>query len=159
MHRLALVAKRIVALLGLIVFTLAFAEIFVRLVAPQALMPRYVTGAPWGVRRNIPNADYWHITPDVKVEYRINRWGMRDDRDFTLADLFDGYIFLAPFGALAAATPDPTFLDEGNIDRAIEQYPDPDWSIRPADLAAARAHLDDMAKQINDRYAALARRF
>ena len=81
------------------------------------------------------------------------------DRDFTLADLFDGYIFLAPFGALAAATPDPTFLDEGNIDRAIEQYPDPDWSSRPTDLAAARAHLDDMAKQINDRYAALARRF
>jgi pimeloyl-ACP methyl ester carboxylesterase len=81
------------------------------------------------------------------------------DRDFTLADLFDGYIFLAPFDALVAATPDPAFLDESNIDRAIEQYPDPDWSSRPADLAGARARLDEMAKQINDRYAALARRF
>ncbi|WP_423604323.1 alpha/beta hydrolase [Sphingomonas sp. MS122] len=78
------------------------------------------------------------------------------DRDLTLADLFDGYIFLAPFKALRAATPDPAFVDETNIDRAIEQFPDPDWSPRPANLAEARAHLLNMARQIDARYAALA---
>ncbi|WP_343518671.1 ChaN family lipoprotein [Sphingomonas sp.] len=78
------------------------------------------------------------------------------DRDLTLGDLFDGYIFLAPFEALRAATPDPAFVDATNIGRAIAQFPDPDWSPRPANLAEARAHLLDMAKQIDARYAALA---
>lgn len=78
------------------------------------------------------------------------------DRDFTLADLFDGYIFLAPFKELRAATPDAGFVDEANLARAIEQFPDPDWSPRPANLEQARAHLLDMAKQIDARYAALA---
>lgn len=78
------------------------------------------------------------------------------ERDFTLADLFDGYIFLAPFKELRAATPDAGFVDEANLARAIEQFPDPDWSPRPANLEQARAHLLDMAKQIDARYAALA---
>lgn len=78
------------------------------------------------------------------------------DRDFTLADLFDGYIFLAPFKDLRAATPDAGFVDEANLERAIEQFPDPDWTPRPANLEQARAHLLDMAKQIDARYAALA---
>ncbi len=78
------------------------------------------------------------------------------DRDFTLADLFDGYIFLVPFKDLRAATPDAGFVDEANLARAIEQFPDPDWAPRPANLAQARAHLLDMAKQIDARYAALA---
>lgn len=78
------------------------------------------------------------------------------DRDFTLADLFDGYIFLAPFRDLRAATPDPDFVDETSLARAIGQFPDPDWSPRPANLEQVRAHLLDMAKQIDARYAALA---
>lgn len=78
------------------------------------------------------------------------------DRDFTLADLFDGYIFLAPFRDLRAATPDAGFVDEANLARAIAQFPDPDWSPRPANLEQARAHLLDMAKQIDARYATLA---
>ena len=78
------------------------------------------------------------------------------DRDFTLADLFDGYIFLAPFKDLRAATPDAGFVDDANLARAMEQFPDPDWSPRPANLAEARAHLLGMAKQIDARYAGLA---
>jgi len=78
------------------------------------------------------------------------------DRDFTLADLFDGYIFLVPFKELRAARPDAGFVDEANLARAIEQFPDPDWSPRPANLADARAHILDMAKQIDTRYATLA---
>lgn len=78
------------------------------------------------------------------------------DRDFTLADLFDGYIFLAPFNDLRAATPDPGFIDEASLARAIEQFPDPDWTPRPANLEQVRAHLLNMAKQIDARYASLA---
>ena len=78
------------------------------------------------------------------------------DRDFTLADLFDGYIFLAPFKDLRAATPDPAFVDAANLERAIAQFPDPDWTPRPANLEDVRAHLLNMAKQIDARYASLA---
>ena len=81
------------------------------------------------------------------------------DRELTLGDLFDGYVFLVPFSEARAATPDPGFIDEANIGRVIEQFPDPDWSTRPSTVAQARAGLNEMARQINDRYAALARHF
>ena len=74
--------NRIVCGLGLAAYTLAFGEAFVRIADPQVLLSRYVTGTPWGVRGNIPNANYWHSTPEVKVEFRINRQGMRADRDY-----------------------------------------------------------------------------
>ena len=77
--------RRSLVIAGLTVYTLVFAEIFVRLVDPQPIMPRYVTGTPWGVRGNIPNARYWHHTPEVTVEYRINSQGMRSDREYALA--------------------------------------------------------------------------
>jgi hypothetical protein len=48
---------------------------------PQPLMPRYISGTPWGVRGNIPNAVYRHHTAEIDVEYRINAQGMRADRD------------------------------------------------------------------------------
>ncbi len=63
-------------------YTLLFAEGFVRVFDPQPLMPRYITGTPWGVRGNIPNARYWHHTAEVDVEYRINSEGLRADRDY-----------------------------------------------------------------------------
>src|SRR6185312_10254039 len=76
--------RRVVVACGLLVYSLAFGEMFVRIVDPQPLMPRYVTAAPWGVRGNIPGAHYWHETGEVRVEYRINSEGMRDDREFVV---------------------------------------------------------------------------
>ena len=67
---------------GLVLYTLLFAEGFVRVFDPQPLMPRYITGTAWGVRGNIPNTRYWHHTPEVDVEYRINGEGLRADRDY-----------------------------------------------------------------------------
>lgn len=87
----------IAATVGLITYTLVFSELFVRLLAPQPIFPRYVTGTPWGVRGNIPGARYWHTSPDMTVEFRINRWGMRDDRDFTL-EKSPGVCRIAVFG-------------------------------------------------------------
>lgn len=77
--------RRILLGIGLVGYTLLFAEGFIRLFDPQAVMPRYITGTPWGVRGNIPNAHYWHHTPEVDVEYRINSQGLRAEHDYPLA--------------------------------------------------------------------------
>jgi hypothetical protein len=79
------------------------------------------------------------------------------DEDLTLADLFDGYLFLAPFESLEAATPDPAFLDADNIAKAIEQFPNPDWNPKPRNLGEAQAHMLKMAKEIDERYAEMAK--
>jgi hypothetical protein len=85
---------RVLKILVLSTFTLLYAETFVRLLSPQSVVPRYVVGAPWGVRGNMPNARYWHHTPEVDVEYRINSEGLRADRD---------YPFLKPKGTCRIA--------------------------------------------------------
>lgn len=70
---------------GLVAWGLILAEISVRLMDPQPLMPRYVTGTAWGVRGNIPGAVYRHRTPEVNVQYRVNQQGLRADREYPLA--------------------------------------------------------------------------
>ncbi len=70
---------------GLVAWGLILAEISVRVMDPQPLMPRYVTGTAWGVRGNIPGAVYRHRTPEVNVQYRINPQGLRADREYPLA--------------------------------------------------------------------------
>jgi hypothetical protein len=75
-------SKRVLAGIVLVMYTLLLGEGYFRLVDPQALMPRYVSGTAWGVRGNIPHADYWNHTPDVDVEYRINGQGLRADHDY-----------------------------------------------------------------------------
>ncbi len=68
------------ALLGL--YSLVFAELFLRIFSPQAILPRYVTGSDIGIRKNVGNAVYWHYTPEIEVEMRINSAGIRSDREF-----------------------------------------------------------------------------
>ena len=65
------------------VYIVLFGELFMRLFAGVALMPRYVTGADDGIRMNIPNAVYGQTSREVDVEVRINSVGMRADREFT----------------------------------------------------------------------------
>jgi len=77
--------RRVLVGCALIVYTACLCEAYFRVFDPQPLMPRYVTGTPWGVRGNIPNARYWNHTAEVDVEYRINNEGMRADRDYPLA--------------------------------------------------------------------------
>ena len=75
--------RRVLATILLSAYTLAYAELFVRIVSPQSILPRYVVGTSWGVRGNLPNARYWHHTPEVNVEYRINSEGLRADHDYS----------------------------------------------------------------------------
>ena len=70
---------------GLVAWGLILAEASVRVMDPQPLLPRYVTGTAWGVRGNIPGAVYRHRTPEVDVQYRINRQGLRADREYPLS--------------------------------------------------------------------------
>lgn len=65
-------------------YGLVFAEFYLRILAPQVLMPRFVTGSDIGIRQNIPNASYHHVTQDGRVDFSINSQGMRDDREFEL---------------------------------------------------------------------------
>jgi hypothetical protein len=77
--------RTILIAMGLFAWGLLLAEISVRVMDPQPLLPRYVTGTAWGVRGNIPGAVYRHKTPEVNVQYRINRQGLRADREYPLA--------------------------------------------------------------------------
>lgn len=70
--------------IALLVYSVLFAEVFIRIFDPQAVMPRYITGTAWGVRGNIPYSHYWHHTPEVDVEYRINGQGLRAEREYPL---------------------------------------------------------------------------
>ncbi len=63
-------------------YCLLFGEVFIRIFAPVALMPRYVTGAEYGVRMNIPNSQYWQTTPETQVQLRINTQGIRADHNY-----------------------------------------------------------------------------
>ena len=65
------------------IYALIFSEIFIRVMEPQALMPRYVTAGTDGIRQNIPNAVYNHKTPEIDVEMRINSQGIRSDKAFS----------------------------------------------------------------------------
>jgi hypothetical protein len=87
------------ALLGgaLLIYSVLFAEGFLRVFDPQAVMPRYITGTAWGVRGNIPDAHYWHHTPEVDVEYLINGQGLRADHNYAFSKA-PGTCRIAVFG-------------------------------------------------------------
>lgn len=51
--------------------------------------------------------------------------------NFTLSNLFDGYIFLKPLKELSSCTIDYKFMDDANWERAVSYNPDPDWHPSP----------------------------
>jgi hypothetical protein len=89
--------SRIAKTLMLLAYLALFGEVFIRFTNPQPLLPRYVSATDYGVRGNIPNASYWHLTPEVTVQMRINAAGMRSDREYEVAKP-NGMCRLALFG-------------------------------------------------------------
>ena len=63
-------------------YILLFGEIFLRVMDPQPLMPRYVVGTDWGIRGNEPSITYRHWTPETETTITTNSLGMRDAREF-----------------------------------------------------------------------------
>jgi len=75
-------AKKAFIYIAVIIYCFVFAEYFIRVFKPQALIPRYVTGSDYGIRVNIPNSSYRHWTPEINVQMEINSAGMRSNREY-----------------------------------------------------------------------------
>ncbi|MFC1633196.1 SGNH/GDSL hydrolase family protein [Planctomycetota bacterium] len=77
--------RRYLWLLGKIVFAIVYfvlaGEIFLRIFAPEPILPRYVCATKYGIRGNEPNRNYWHTTPEYRINIRTNSGGVRADRD------------------------------------------------------------------------------
>ena len=73
--------RKLVKLALIALYALVFGELFFRAMAPQPLMPRYVTDGGDGIRQNIAGAVYRQKTPEVNVEIRINQAGLRRDSE------------------------------------------------------------------------------
>ncbi len=63
------------------VWALLAAELFLRLLAPVPMLPRYVVATEFGIRGNQPNQSYVHRTPDYTIEIRTNSAGVRADEE------------------------------------------------------------------------------
>jgi hypothetical protein len=84
-RRAGFVLRRWMIWLLVPVYALVFGEAFVRLLDPVPVMPRYVTGAPYGVRVGMPNMRFVQTTPETRAEIRTNARGMRADRNIPYA--------------------------------------------------------------------------
>jgi len=58
-------------------YSVLAAEVFLRIFAPQSILPRYVCPTDYGIRGNEPNRSYWHVTPDYRINIRTNSKGIR----------------------------------------------------------------------------------
>jgi lysophospholipase L1-like esterase len=56
-------------------------EIFLRVLAPEPMLPRYVRATEYGIRGNEPNRSYWHTTAEYRINIRTNSNGIRADRE------------------------------------------------------------------------------
>ncbi|WP_348797614.1 hypothetical protein [Flavobacterium adhaerens] len=55
-------------------------------------------------------------------------------KNFTMEDIYDGYVFLKPIKQLSGCEIDTVFLTEKNWEQALENVADPDWRPRPKSL-------------------------
>lgn len=64
-------------------YSLVLAEIFLRLLHPIPILPRYVSATDYGIRGNTPNANYIHVTPEYRVNVVINNTGVRSNKEIS----------------------------------------------------------------------------
>lgn len=64
-----------------IVYFIFAGELFLRIVAPEAILPRYVCATKYGIRGNEANRSYWHTTPEYHINIRTNSAGIRADKE------------------------------------------------------------------------------
>jgi len=77
--------RKYVWLMGKVIFAIVYfvfaGEVFLRFFAPEPILPRYVCATQYGIRGNEPNRNYWHTTPEYRINIRTNSAGIRADRD------------------------------------------------------------------------------
>lgn len=71
-------------------------------------------------------------------------------QNFTIGQLFDGYIFLNPLNELEGCTVIEGFVNENNITHALKQFPDPDWHSRITNLQEMIAFIHANARSIRE---------
>ena len=71
-------------------------------------------------------------------------------QNFTIGQLFDGYIFLNPLNELEGCTVIEGFVNENNITHALKQFPDPDWHPRITNLQEMIAFIHGNARSIRE---------
>ena len=59
------------------IYLLLGAEVFIRIFAPEPILPRYVCATSYGIRGNNPNRNYWHTTPEYRINIQTNSKGIR----------------------------------------------------------------------------------
>jgi len=79
------------------IYSFVFAELFVRVFAAQAFVPRNVMAAAYGVRANTPNATYLQRTPEMSAIVHINGQGLRAPHEFAF-EKPEGISRIAIFG-------------------------------------------------------------
>ncbi len=116
------------ALIGLAgLYALLFGEVFLRVMDPQPLMPRYVVATPWGIRGNEPSITYGHWTPETETTITTNSVGMRDSREFPLQS--------PPETCRIALLGDSYFMGyEANIEESIAGFLEADFEAAGYDL-------------------------
>ena len=98
-----------------VVWSVFAAELFLRVMHPVPMLPRYVQSTPYGIRGNMPETEYWHSTPDYKIEVRTNEHGMRADNPipFEKPENTKRIVMLGDsFGMGFGATAEQTFLSQ-----------------------------------------------
>lgn len=74
--------RKTIAIAFAIAWTVLAAEFYLRVFMPVPMLPRYIQASSFGIRENVPEAQYTHVTPEYVVELRTNSQGFRDDREF-----------------------------------------------------------------------------
>ena len=74
---------RTIKIVFCVAWTVVAAEFYLRIFIPVPILPRYIQASSFGIRENIPNRTYTHVTPEYVVELRTSSQGFRDDREFS----------------------------------------------------------------------------
>lgn len=67
--------------------------------------------------------------------------------NFTLGQYFDGYIFLKPFHALEGCTVVKDFVNAGNIEHTLKNFPDPDWHEKVTNIEDVYRFIESIPLQ------------
>jgi len=68
----------------IICICLLIAEVAVRIVRPQPILPRFVENAPWGIRKVLPHVNAIHKTQEYSYRYHSNSQGFRGTREYEI---------------------------------------------------------------------------
>ena len=82
-RRLARRGLLLLVWLALMLVPFLVCEVVVRTFTPQAIMPRYVESAPWGVRKNMADIRGRHYSGEIDVTITTNSQGFRGTREFS----------------------------------------------------------------------------